>query len=54
MIRKICYIFINTGFYTKFLLAWPGEMAQWLRALATLPEVLGLVPSAYAVVHNHL
>ena len=31
-----------------------GEMAQWLRALAVLPEVLSLIPSIYMVAHNHL
>jgi hypothetical protein len=31
-----------------------GEMAQWLRALATLPEVLSSIPSKQMVAHNHL
>jgi hypothetical protein len=31
-----------------------GEMAQWLRALASLPEDLGLIPSTHIRVHNHL
>lgn len=31
-----------------------GERAQWIRALATLTEDPGSVPSAYRVVHNHL
>ena len=36
--------------------AWEGagEMAQWVRALAALPEVLSSIPSNYVVVHNHL
>jgi hypothetical protein len=29
-----------------------GEMAQWLRALATLPEVLSSNPSNHMVAHN--
>jgi hypothetical protein len=31
-----------------------GEMAQWLRALSALPEVLSSIPSNYMVAHNHL
>jgi hypothetical protein len=31
-----------------------GEMAQWLRALTLLPEVLSSIPSNYMVTHNHL
>ena len=30
------------------------EMAQWLGALTTLPEVLSLNPSNLMVAHNHL
>ena len=33
---------------------WAGEMAQWLRALAVLPEVLNSVPSNHMVPPNHL
>jgi hypothetical protein len=29
-------------------------MAQWLRALTTLLEVLSLIPSNHMVAHNHL
>jgi hypothetical protein len=29
-------------------------MAQWLRALTALPEVLSLIPSNHMVAHNHL
>jgi hypothetical protein len=29
-------------------------MAQWLRALTALPEVMSSIPSNYMVVHNHL
>jgi hypothetical protein len=31
-----------------------GEMAQWLRSLTTLPEVLSSIPSKHMVAHNHL
>jgi hypothetical protein len=29
-------------------------MAQWLRALAAIPEVLSSIPSNHMVAHNHL
>jgi hypothetical protein len=28
-------------------------MAQWLKALAALPEVMSSIPSKHMVVHNH-
>jgi hypothetical protein len=31
-----------------------GEMAQWLRALTALPEVLSSNSSNHMVAHNHL
>jgi hypothetical protein len=31
-----------------------GEMAQRLRALTALPEVLSSIPSNHPVAHNHL
>jgi hypothetical protein len=33
---------------------WAGEMAQQLRALAVLPEILSSIPSNHMVAHNHL
>jgi hypothetical protein len=33
---------------------WAGEMAQQLRALTALPEVLSSNSSNHMVVHNHL
>jgi hypothetical protein len=30
------------------------EMAQWLRALTALPEVLSSIPSNHMVAHKHL
>jgi hypothetical protein len=31
-----------------------GEMAQWLRALAALPEDQDLIPSSHVTVHSGL
>ena len=31
-----------------------GEMAQWLRALTAVPEVLSSNPSNHMMAHNHL
>jgi hypothetical protein len=33
---------------------WAVEMAQWVRALNALPEVLSSIPSNYMEAHNHL
>jgi hypothetical protein len=33
---------------------WAVEMAQWLRALTALPEVLSSIPSNHMVAHSHL
>lgn len=30
-----------------------SEIAQWLRAVATLPDILSKIPSYYMVAHNH-
>ena len=38
----------------KILLPGAGEMAQRLRPLTILPEVLSLIPSNHMVAHNHL
>jgi len=38
----------------KGVVLWAGEMAQWLRALTVLPEVLSSIPSNHMVAHNHL
>jgi len=35
-------------------ICWAGMMAQWLRALTALPEVLSSNPSNHMVAHNHL
>jgi hypothetical protein len=35
--------------------SWVREMAQWLRALTALPEILSSSPSSnHMVAHNHL
>jgi hypothetical protein len=39
--------------FLKFFLG-VGEMAQWLRALTALPEVLSSISSNHMVAHNHL
>jgi hypothetical protein len=44
----------GTGKMVKKLVQEPGEMAQWLRALIALPEVLSSIPSNHIVAHNHL
>jgi hypothetical protein len=33
---------------------WAREMAQWLRALTPIPEVLSSIPNNHMVAHNHL
>jgi hypothetical protein len=38
----------------KKTLQGPGEMAQWLRVLAALLEVLSSIPRNHMVAHNHL
>jgi hypothetical protein len=35
-------------------LSGAGEVAQWLRTVAALPEVLSLIPGNHMVAHNHL
>jgi hypothetical protein len=46
------YSKINKSF--KNYLFGAREMAQWLRALTALPEVLSSIPSNHMVAHNHL
>jgi hypothetical protein len=36
------------------LLKGTGEVAQWLRAVTALSEVLSSIPSNHMVAHNHL
>jgi hypothetical protein len=37
----------------KKVTRWTEEMAQKLRALTALPEVLSSIPSSHMVTHNH-
>ena len=41
------------GNMVKNTFGGPGEMAQQLRALTALPEVLSSIPSNHMMVHNH-
>jgi hypothetical protein len=48
-------IYIKRNKYIlKKRLVCAGEMAQRLRALTVLPEVLSSIPSNHVVAHNHL
>jgi len=38
----------------KYGVGEAGEMAQWLRALASLPKYPGSVPSTHTAAHNWL
>ena len=44
----------SVGIYYKKSDMWTGEIAQRLRALTALPEVLSSIPSNHMVAHNHL
>jgi hypothetical protein len=50
-IMKPVILYTKT-FYLKNK-TWAGEMAQWLRALTALPEVLSSNPNNHMVAHNH-
>jgi hypothetical protein len=41
------------GMVTKLQRVGLREMAQWLRALAALPEDSGLSPSTHVALHSH-
>jgi hypothetical protein len=49
---------ISSNYEKEFFFNWEntgaGEMAQQLRALTALPEVLSSIPSNHMVAHNHL
>jgi hypothetical protein len=45
---------VDFCFVLKMYLFWAGEMAQRLRTLTSLPEVLSSIPSNHMVAHNHL
>ena len=42
------------GLAVKIAYCRAGEMAQWLRALTALPEVVSSIPSNHIVAHSHL
>jgi hypothetical protein len=42
------------NFHKEGRIMGAGKMAQWLRELTALPEVLSSIPSNHMVVHNHL
>jgi hypothetical protein len=52
-ILKLCLKKVKDHYALRFTLG-AGEMAQQLRALAALPEVLNSIPSNHMVAHNHL
>lgn len=45
---------MNQGLCLRRQQQGAGEMAQWLRALASLLEKLGSIPSTLEVAHNHI
>jgi hypothetical protein len=55
--RNLYNIHVNITHHLYFLYkiseARPGEMAQWLRAVVALPEVLSSILSNCMVAHNH-
>jgi hypothetical protein len=42
------------NYILKLFISGAGEMAQRIRALSALPEVLSSIPSHHMVAHNHL
>jgi hypothetical protein len=44
---------IHIKYFFKVLVEEAGEMAQWLRAMTALPEVLSSNPSNHMVAHDH-
>jgi hypothetical protein len=50
---KECRSFSKAFLASKEMIG-AGEMAQWLRALTALPEVLSSIPSNHMMDHNHL
>jgi hypothetical protein len=52
--RQKCQLPKESKMKLKEAAAGPGEMAQRLRALSALPEVLSSIPSNHMVAHNYL
>ena len=53
-INKIIFLGFELTMLIYKNLSWAGEMAQQLRALTALPEVLSSISSNHMVAHNHL
>jgi hypothetical protein len=47
-------LIMASNFYSKMSSSGAGEMAQWLRALTILPEVLSSIPSNHMMAYHHL
>ena len=47
-------IYLNKAALLEEFKVGTGEMAQWLRALTALPEVLNSISRNHMVAHNHL
>jgi hypothetical protein len=55
MTRTVFVFMINTNVIHSWRKYWgAGDMAQRVRALTALPEVLSSIPSNHMVAHNHL
>jgi hypothetical protein len=49
------YVIVNHGCLVRLKYSVRvEELAQWLRVLTALPEVLSSIPSNHMVAHNHL
>ena len=51
---KVAFATYRLISYAKELYLESGEVAQWLRPLTVLPEVLSSIPSYHMVAHNHV
>jgi hypothetical protein len=53
--KKLTFKKVKIGYSAlEKMIKRAGEMAQCLRALTALPEVLSSIPSNHMVAHNHL
>jgi hypothetical protein len=48
------HLFYSSNHLVLKFLNWAGKMAQQLRALTVLPEILSSIPRNQMVAHNHL
>ena len=51
---KLCDVTCTFLMESENIKGGAGEMAQRLRALTALPEVLSSIPSNHMVAHNHM